>query len=27
MSGTGKTFTAANIIATLNKPTLVLSHN
>src|SRR5687768_13210334 len=26
-TGTGKTFTAANVIATLNKPTLVLSHN
>ncbi len=26
-TGTGKTFTAANLIATLNKPTLVLSHN
>lgn len=26
-TGTGKTFTAANVIAQLNKPTLVLSHN
>jgi excinuclease ABC subunit B len=26
-TGTGKTFTAANIVAQLNKPTLVLSHN
>ncbi len=26
-TGTGKTFTAANIIAALNKPTLVLAHN
>src|SRR5438270_4895625 len=26
-TGTGKTFTVANLIATLNKPTLVLSHN
>ena len=26
-TGTGKTFTAANIIAKLNKPTLVLVHN
>src|SRR5947209_2174984 len=26
-TGTGKTYTAANIIAQLNKPTLVLSHN
>lgn len=26
-TGTGKTFTAANIIQTINKPTLVLSHN
>jgi excinuclease ABC subunit B len=26
-TGTGKTFTAANLIAALNKPTLVLSHN
>ncbi len=26
-TGTGKTFTASNIIAALNKPTLVLAHN
>ncbi|HEX4588740.1 MAG TPA: DEAD/DEAH box helicase family protein, partial [Gemmataceae bacterium] len=26
-TGTGKTYTAANLIAALNKPTLVLSHN
>src|SRR5438270_4237477 len=26
-TGTGKTFTVANVIANLNKPTLVLSHN
>ena len=26
-TGTGKTFTMANVIANLNKPTLVLSHN
>ena len=26
-TGTGKTFTAANVIAKLNKPTLVLAHN
>jgi excinuclease ABC subunit B len=26
-TGTGKTYTAANLIAQLNKPTLVLSHN
>ena len=26
-TGTGKTFTAANVIASLNKPTLVLAHN
>ena len=26
-TGTGKTFTMANVIAKLNKPTLVLSHN
>jgi excinuclease ABC subunit B len=26
-TGTGKTFTAANVIAALNKPTLVLAHN
>src|SRR3989338_6762985 len=27
VTGSGKTFTAANIIATTNKPTLVISHN
>lgn len=27
VTGSGKTFTAANIIAQLNKPTLVMSHN
>ena len=27
MTGSGKTFTAANVIAQINKPTLVLSHN
>jgi excinuclease ABC subunit B len=27
VTGSGKTFTAANVIAKLNKPTLVLSHN
>src|ERR1700735_690390 len=27
VTGSGKTFTAANVIATLNKPTLVISHN
>src|SRR5437773_262018 len=27
VTGSGKTFTAANVIAQLNKPTLVLSHN
>lgn len=27
ITGSGKTFTAANVIAQLNKPTLVLSHN
>ncbi|MBI5621916.1 excinuclease ABC subunit UvrB [Candidatus Falkowbacteria bacterium] len=27
VTGSGKTFTAANVIARLNKPTLVLSHN
>src|ERR1700726_5112734 len=27
VTGSGKTFTAANLIAALNKPTLVLSHN
>lgn len=26
-TGTGKTFTIANVIATVNKPTLVLAHN
>ena len=26
-TGTGKTFTASNVVAQLNKPTLVLSHN
>ena len=26
-TGTGKTFTAANVIAKMNKPTLVISHN
>ncbi|MCT7832871.1 MAG: DEAD/DEAH box helicase family protein, partial [Lactobacillus crispatus] len=26
-TGTGKTFTMANIIAKLNKPTLVITHN
>jgi excinuclease ABC subunit B len=26
-TGTGKTYTAANVVAALNKPTLVLSHN
>jgi excinuclease ABC subunit B len=26
-TGTGKTFTASNVIARLNKPTLILSHN
>ena len=26
-TGTGKTFTAANVIASLNRPTLVLAHN
>src|SRR5262245_31514586 len=26
-TGTGKTFTASNVIAALNKPTLVLAHN
>lgn len=26
-TGTGKTFTMANVIAQLNRPTLVLSHN
>src|SRR5471030_1578608 len=27
VTGSGKTFTAANVIAQLNRPTLVLSHN
>ncbi|MBM3198454.1 MAG: excinuclease ABC subunit B, partial [Chlamydiae bacterium] len=27
ITGSGKTFTMANIIATVNKPTLVLAHN
>ena len=27
VNGSGKTFTIANVIAQLNKPTLVLSHN
>jgi excinuclease ABC subunit B len=27
VTGSGKTFTAANVVATLNKPTLVISHN
>src|ERR1700735_2789469 len=27
VTGSGKTFTAANVIAKINKPTLVLSHN
>ena len=27
VTGSGKTFTIANVIAQLNKPTLVLSHN
>jgi excinuclease ABC subunit B len=27
VTGSGKTFTAANVIAQLNKPTLVMSHN
>ena len=26
-TGTGKTFTLANVIASVNKPTLVLAHN
>lgn len=26
-TGTGKTFTMANVIAQVNKPTLVISHN
>ncbi|MBQ5879774.1 MAG: DEAD/DEAH box helicase family protein, partial [Alistipes sp.] len=27
VTGSGKTFTAANVIQSLNRPTLVLSHN
>ena len=27
VTGSGKTFTIANVIANINKPTLVLSHN
>jgi excinuclease ABC subunit B len=27
VTGSGKTFTAANVIATINKPTLVIAHN
>jgi excinuclease ABC subunit B len=27
VTGSGKTFTMANIIASVNKPTLILSHN
>ena len=27
VTGSGKTFTVANVIAALNKPTLVLAHN
>ena len=27
VTGSGKTFTAANVVAALNKPTLVISHN
>lgn len=27
VTGSGKTFTAANVINQLNKPTLILSHN
>ncbi len=27
VTGSGKTFTMANIIAAMNKPTLVISHN
>lgn len=27
VTGSGKTFTMANVIAALNKPTLVISHN
>ena len=26
-TGTGKTFTMANVIASVNKPTLILAHN
>ena len=27
VTGSGKTFTAANVIAQVNRPTLILSHN
>ena len=27
VTGSGKTFTIANVIANINKPTLILSHN
>jgi excinuclease ABC subunit B len=27
VTGSGKTFTVANLVATLGKPTLVMSHN
>ncbi|HDZ83819.1 MAG TPA: excinuclease ABC subunit B, partial [Nitrospirae bacterium] len=27
VTGSGKTFTVANVIANLNKPTLVIAHN
>ncbi|MBC8151528.1 MAG: DEAD/DEAH box helicase family protein, partial [Bacteroidetes bacterium] len=27
VTGSGKTFTVANVVAQLNRPTLVLSHN
>ena len=27
VTGSGKTFTMANVIANLNRPTLILSHN
>ncbi len=27
VTGSGKTFTMANLVASLNKPTLVISHN
>ena len=27
VTGSGKTFTAANVIASINKPTLVIAHN